>query len=262
MFKIQQKDLPLWQFENLSVQKDIRHFVSCREGGFSKGAMGSLNLSFKVGDDATLVSKNRNKLAEAFDVSPDKLIFPVQTHSSHVKIVTKDTKPEELEDTDAIITAEKGILISVMSADCVPILLYDTKTKVVAAIHAGWRGTMAWIVKKTIQKMEAEYNSDTNNFIACIGPSISEEVYEVGEEVITAVEKVYGTKTGIISKEQNGKGFCNLWEANRIQLIKSGVKDENIEVAGLCTFKHSDIFYSYRKDGARAGRFAAGIMRL
>ncbi len=260
MFKIQQKDLPLWQFENLSTQKDVQHFVSGRDGGFSKGAFGSLNLSFKVGDETELVSKNRNKLAEAFNISPDKLIFPVQTHSSHVKIVTSTTRPEDLEDTDAIITAEKGILVSVMSADCVPILLYDTEKKAVAAIHAGWRGTMAWIVKKTIQKMEANYNSDTGNFIACIGPSISEEVYQVGEEVITAVEKVYGTKMGIISREENGKGFCNLWEANRIQLIKCGVKAENIEVAGLCTFKNSDTFYSYRKDGAKAGRFAAGIM--
>jgi len=118
MFKIQQKNLPLWQFENLSTKKGIKHFVSGREGGYSEGAYASLNLSFKVGDDITKVSENRAILASAFGIGLEKLIFPVQTHSNNIKIVNASTNPAELENTDAIVTNDKGVLIAVMSADC------------------------------------------------------------------------------------------------------------------------------------------------
>ncbi len=260
MFKIQYPALSLWQFDSLSSVKDIKHYVSSREGGHSLGEYGGLNLSFKVGDDVELVTKNRVDLATVFDVSVDKLFFPVQTHSNHVKIVSSKINISDLEDTDAIVTSEKGLLISVMSADCVPILLYDTQKNVIAAIHAGWRGTMGEIVRHTIEKMTEEFGVDPTTILAGIGPSISDEVYEVGAEVIEAVVRVYGSKDGIISREDNGKGFCNLWEANRIQLLRAGVKSENIEVASICTFKNADTFFSYRKSGNRAGRFAAGIM--
>ncbi len=186
----------------------------------------------------------------------------MQTHSARVEVVTMATLHEVFDHTDALITAEKGILISVQSADCVPVLLYDPMEKVVAAIHAGWRGTMGEIVLTAIEKMKTEFNSSPENLIAAIGPSISEEIYEVGEEVIAAVERVYGSKAGIISREQNGKGFCNLWEANRIQLIRAGVRAKNIEVAGICTYQQADLFFSARKSGNTAGRFAAGIMIL
>lgn len=260
MDKVFLNNLPLWQFVNLSRQRGISHFVSGREGGYSEGELGGLNLSYKVGDDPGLVTQNRQSLAKAFSVDAHRLIFPVQTHSSNIKVVGTTTSAEALEDTDALITKEKGVVISVMSADCVPVLLYDPAKAVVAAIHAGWRGTMAEIVRKTIGKMNAEFGSVPETLMAAIGPSICGEVYEVGEEVIHAVEKVYGTKEGIISREQNGKGYCNLWEANRLQLIKTGVAAENIELAGICTYKSADLFFSARKSGNKAGRFAAGIM--
>lgn len=260
MKKIKHHRLPLWQFDNLSNKKEIRHYVSGREGGMSDGELGELNLSYKVGDDPEKVAQNRKLLAEEFTLESAKLVFPVQTHSNHVRLVYADTLAESLDDTDAIVTNEKGILISVMSADCVPVLLYDPVTQAVAAIHAGWRGTMAAIVSETIALMQKEFGSEPSSFLAAIGPSICDEVYEVGEEVIRAVEKLYGTKNGIISREENGKGYCNLWEANRILLLRAGVKPENIEVAGLCTYKNADQFFSARKSGNKAGRFAAGIM--
>lgn len=262
MVKKEYSSLPIWQFDNFSSSKGIKHFVSSRHGGHSNGDFGALNLSFKVGDDPELVEKNRADLAAAFGISSDKLLFPVQTHSNNVKIVSSKTTPIELEDTDAIITSEKGLLISVMSADCVPILLYDLEKGVVASIHAGWRGTIGEIVKHTIEKMKEAYGVEASTIIAGVGPSISDEIYEVGEEVIEAVVRVYGSKEGIISKEKNGKGFCNLWEANRIQLLRAGLKTENIEVASICTFKNADTFFSHRKSGGKTGRFAAGIMLI
>jgi YfiH family protein len=262
MFKSPHHKLPLWQFDKFSGIRNLQHFVSCKAGGYSENGFGELNLSYKVGDDPKRVDRNRSRLAEVFGISSEKIIFPVQTHSNHIKIVTASTKAEDIEDTDAILTNEKGIMISVMSADCVPVLLYDHEKKVAAAIHAGWRGTMAEIVKLTVEKMKDVFDTKPSSIRAGIGPSISDEVYEVGEEVIKAVEKVYGSKEGIISREQNGKGFCNLWEANRIQLVKAGVLPGNIEVAGICTYKNSDTFFSYRKDGVKAGRFAAGLMMV
>jgi len=116
------------------------------------------------------------------------------------------------------------------------------------------------IVRFTIEKMKLEFGSEPSNIWAGIGPSISDEVYEVGEEVLNAVKKVYGSTNGIISREQNGKGYCNLWEANRKQLLIAGLKESNIELAEICTYKNSEHFFSYRKDGAKAGRFAAGLM--
>jgi polyphenol oxidase len=260
MNQIHLNNLPLWQFNNLAEQKGINHFVSGRQGGESIGELGGLNLSYKVGDDPVKVMQNRNALANAFSIAPYRLVFPVQTHSNNIKVITSDAYQQVLEDTDALVTKEKDILISVMSADCVPVLLYDPVKKAVAAIHAGWRGTMGEIVKRTIVKMNSEFGSKAENLIAAIGPSICKEVYEVGEEVINAVVKVYGTKEGIISNEKNGKGYCNLWEANRIQLLKAGVFAKNIEVAEICTYQNADLFFSARKSGNKAGRFAAGIM--
>jgi hypothetical protein len=240
--------------------KEIRHYVSSREGGESTGELGGLNLSYKVGDDPEKVRLNRAKLAEAFEINPSHLVFPIQTHSSTIQIVNANSLTVPWEDTDALMTNEKGILISVMSADCVPVLLYDPIGKAVAAIHAGWRGTMGEIVRKTVEKMTVVFGTKASDLIAGIGPSISAEVYEVGEEVIKAVEKVYGHKEGIIIQEEHGKGFCNLWEANRLQLLKAGVLPSCIEVAGICTYKNADQFFSARKSGNKAGRFAAGIM--
>ncbi len=260
MKKVVRHNVPLWQFENLSQYPEIGHYVSGREGGKSFGALGSLNLSYKVNDVPENVSENRKRLADALSVTPGNLIFPVQTHSNHVRVVGKDTGLEELEDTDAIITNTPGLLISVQSADCVPVLLYDPVQKAAAAIHAGWRGTMAQIVHHTVEKMKTVFGSAPDNLIAAIGPSIGEEVYQVGPEVIEAVVQVYGTKEGIISREAGGKGFCNLWEANRIQLLRQGIKAENIEVAGICTYRYADQFFSARHSNHTAGRFAAGVV--
>jgi YfiH family protein len=252
--------IPLWKFENLEAHPAIRHFVSGRAGGCSEGTLGALNLSYNVGDDPAAVAHNRALLAEAMKVVPGRLVFPVQTHSNHVQVVMSTTPPEQLAATDAVITAEPGLLIAVMSADCVPVLLYDPQNHVAAAIHAGWRGTMAAIVARTIDKMKSDFGTDPAHLLAGIGPSISPEVYQVGTEVLEAVQQLYGTCAGIIEGEADGKGFCNLWEANRRQLLTAGVKEANIEVAGLCTYKHADLFFSARHSQNRAGRFAAGLV--
>src|SRR5436189_3058339 len=134
MFEKDFSTLKLWQFELLSKQ-GITHFVSGRNGGVSVGNIGSLNLSYKVGDIKGNVESNRDRLSQALGISSDQLIFPEQTHSNNVRLVK--TAHDNLDDTDAVITNIKGLALCVMSADCVPILLFDKDKKAIGAVHAG-----------------------------------------------------------------------------------------------------------------------------
>jgi polyphenol oxidase len=259
MFK-KKSSLSLWQFEKLNFHNLI-HYVSGRDGGESSGEKGGLNLSYHVGDDPEIVSENRRRLASALDIDISKLIFPQQTHSLNVKYVTQDIKGEDLIHTDAIFTDCKGICISVMSADCVPILLYDPSKGVIAAVHSGWKGTVGKILSRTVKAMQDQFDCLSADLIVCIGPSICPEVYEVGEEVISSVKNAFDNTNGLVTGENgSGKGFLNLWEANKRQLIELGVPELSIEVAGICTYKQSETFFSARRSKNQAGRFAAGIM--
>jgi YfiH family protein len=251
----------LYRFKNLSQFSAINHFVSTRNGGVSTGEKASLNLSFKVGDDEKCVLQNRQILANKIGIPASHLIFPEQTHTAHVQIVKEVNLTSVFDNTDALITNLKGVCVSVMSADCVPILLFDKEKNVVAAIHAGWRGTVSGIVGNTISLMKSEFNCDASKIMAAIGPSISADIYDVGAEVIAAVEAIVGTTDGIVTHKANGKGMLNLWEANARLLQKSGVMAQHIEVSGICTYKHYDQFFSHRKS-PETGRFAAGIYLL
>ena len=261
MFKKDFSGLTLFQFQNLASQTGISHFVSSRSGGVSNGDTGELNLSFRVEDKPENVKENRRKLAQALQVRPELLFFPAQTHSCNIKLVKAETKQEDLEDTDALITDTPGICIAVMSADCVPILLYDTKNRVGAAIHAGWRGTVSKIAAKTIVMMQEKFSTMPENILAGIGPSICREAYEVGEDVIAEVENSYSSTGDILfSSLIPGKAYLDLWNANKLQLIDSGIPENSVEVSEICTFKNSDLFFSARKSKNKTGRFAAGII--
>ena len=248
----------VYKFNNLSKFKNLKNIVSTRLGGVSIGEKSSLNLSYKVGDDNLNVIENRRLLALELGINSDSLIFPDQTHSCHVQIVNSIEDIEKLKNTDAIITNVPQLCLCVMSADCVPILLFDSKQNVVAAIHAGWRGTVADIVTKTIQLMNTEFGSQSEDIYAAIGPSISADVYEVGIEVIDSVFALLGYTEGLIVLKDFDKGMLDLWETNRHILLKAGLLADNIEVAEICTFKNNESFFSYRKS-SETGRFAAGI---
>src|SRR5688572_8632960 len=150
MKQIQIQGLHLWQFENLASVNSIQHFVTERT---SPLAGREFTLSYSSSPDRNEIVNNRNLLAGAMHISGDKLFFPSQVHKTHIVKVTPETKKESLLETDALITASKGICIAVMSADCVPILLYDTQNHVAAAVHSGWRGTVAKILEKTLHIM-------------------------------------------------------------------------------------------------------------
>lgn len=249
--------LPVYQFNHFSTLNKITHFVTTRKGGVSEGNCSSLNLGYNTNDSHQNVQKNREILAKTFDLP--SFNFPQQIHKNDVQIVTKENHTTFFENTDALITNEPNIGIAVIFADCVPILVYDSEKNVIAVIHAGWRGTVAKIVEKTIEKMITVFECNPENILAGIGPSISPEAYEVGKEVIDEVEKAFGTKKGfVINEQENGKGHLNLWNANKQCLLNAGILEKNIEIAEICTQKNADTFFSVRSQ-TETGRFSMGV---
>ena len=260
MYKKSFGDLPLWQFDIFSSEPGISHFVSGREGGISTGEKGELNLSYAVGDNPDNVSQNRKKVAQAMNVENDNLFFPQHSHGKRVLNVGYK-KEQSFENTDALISNVPGFCLATTAADCVPILIYDPKYKAIGAVHAGWRGTVAQIITCAVESMVKDFGTDPGDLKVGIGPSICPQVYEVGEEVIQEVHKVFKNDAEklLTTSENKGKANFNLWEANKLQLVTLGTKEKNIEVAGICTYINNGQFFSARAS-KNSGRFAAGIL--
>jgi polyphenol oxidase len=254
MQRISINGLNLWQFKNLSGISAIRHFVSERTAAPEK----EFTLSYSSSPDKDFVRSNRAKLSHALGIAPEKLVMPSQVHQTRIVNVTMSTSKDELMDTDALVSSEKGICIAVMSADCVPILLYDRKNNVCGAVHSGWKGTVARILEKTLQEMKKQFGTEGKNVIAGIGPSVSQPSYEVGEEVVLAVRKSFSNATELMIPLPANKAKLNLWDANKVQLIEFGVPESQIEISDLCTVINNNYFFSARKGDS--GRFAAGIL--
>ncbi len=255
-------------FEQLSGFDHILHFVSTREGGISRGNFSTLNIGFHVGDDNFRVLKNRRILADALGVDLSRFTFANQCHSSNVAIVNDACRGKgsmELETalphTDGMITNVKNICLGVQVADCVPILLYDPVRQVIAALHAGWKGTLRKIVTETVVKMVQHYDSKAENMLAALGPSNGPCCYEVGDDVVREARTALGNLKDIIKPAATpGKHIFDQWTANIRQLKDAGVKEENIENSGVCCQCNNTLFYSSRADQGHTGRFMAGIM--
>jgi len=177
---------------------------------------------------------------------------PVQRHTSNVIVL------DNLERIigDAVITDRKGITIGVETADCVPILLCDPEVPAIGAVHAGWRGTAAGILKNTVQKMKELYSSEPPRILMAIGPSIGPCCYEVDEPVMKAVSQVTGTHY----TSRNGKYYINLQQENLLQALSEGLRRDNIWLSDECTFCNPHKFHSYRYSRDRAGRQGGFIM--
>ena len=141
-----------------------------------------------------------------------------------------------------------------------PVLLYDKRNKVIASIHAGWKGTVNGIVNVVVDVLKSEFNTDTENIIAGIGPSISAKNYEVGPEVIEAFEKTFSNHRELITNRHDNKAHVDLWLGNKTWLINQGVPEKNIEISGLCTYDNSDTFFSARYFKNKTGRFRGCIV--
>ena len=239
---IQKINQPLasYQSELLSNHTDILHFFSTRENGADK----------------------IEELSELLTIPLDNIVITQQTHGANVRIITPANKAEIHVDTDALATKHRGICITIKTADCTPVLLFDPKQKAVAAIHSGWRGTVQNIAEKTINVLKQQFHSKPENIIAAIGPSIGQENYEVGPEVVEQFQKLFPVVSSVLdfSGCPVGKAKLNVRHALLQQLLNAGLNLLNIDMTNLCTFNEASVFYSARREGANTGRMINGIL--
>jgi hypothetical protein len=235
--------------------------VTTRHGGVSQGEYESLNLGFHVGDAPADVLENRRRAARALGAAPGDFVFCAQSHGRNVQIVTPAdrgrgalTPQDAIGDTDALVTADPGVALAVLVADCVPIVLYDPVAHVLGCVHAGWRGTVARVCQAAVAAM-GTLGSAPRNIIAGLGPAISPDRYQVGEDVYHAVDGALATPR-VIRPDGSGRWLLDLWAANRIVLAEAGVPDGSIHVAPIPTGKDPGLYFSHR-EAQPCGRFAA-----
>ena len=273
------RGLQLIQIPAFSKLPWLVHGFSSKPGGVSiQDTQKLLNLGFTDWDTKENVLENRRRFQSALGATDLKLISLKQIHSDVIHLF--DAAPAEVCQGDASITNRPGLLLAVQTADCVPILLVDPKKRAVAAVHAGWRGTLARIVVKAVGQMQMHFNSKPADLLAAIGPSIGGCCYEVGTEVATqflsqfleAPEWFDEFRTG---DEPNPVQWLNMMppghqpppknvlldlrKANRAQLLGAGLRAPNIFVSDLCTACRRDLLFSYRKEGPESGRLMSVI---
>ena len=240
--------IPIIEAKCFKNYPSIQFGMSTRLGGVSPAPLG-MNLSFNVGDKETNVRKNRELFFGSLDIKLDELAMPGQVHSSEVKVVTE---PGSYAECDALITNQQRVYLCVSVADCVPVFVFDQKRKVIAAIHAGWRGTAGKIAERSLEKMITEFSSDPSEVKAFVGPSASLCCYSVGEEVASQFDERFVHRL-------DGKIFIDLKSANVAQLVSNGIPESAIEVSPLCTVTESQLLHSFRRDKEKSGRMMGVI---
>lgn len=251
---IQHNGLRFFQFDSLKT----KHAIFTRHGGVSPSPWGSLNVGGTVGDDIERVRENRGLSFKALDCPAGSIFDVWQVHSADV-VFADAPRPmdEEYRKADIILTDKPDVTLFMRFADCVPIMVQDPRNGVIGVAHAGWMGTLRDVATNTIKAMQQEYGSKPADIIACIGPSIGPDHYEVGEEVISQVKLKFGDEDDSLLVSHNGGIHFNLWETNRLLLERAGVG--HIEVSGICTACHTNDWYSHRAEKGRTGRFGALI---
>ena len=202
-----------------------------------------------------MIQMNRARFLAAIGVPGWPIIKLKQIHSGIVVDVDDTSAASEAVAGDAGVTALRGVVLAVQTADCVPVLVADVESRAVAAIHAGWRGTAAGIVKIAVTRIIEKFHIDPKSLHAVIGPHIGVCCYEVGEDVVQAMPDASAVET----REEWSKPHVNLASANRRQLMKAGIPESQIETSSLCTKCREDLFHSYRRDGKRMGHLLSVI---
>lgn len=251
-------DFPFYTFQHLAPPEEVLHFVSS----------GQYSIGFSERVPSGQIAENRQRLARTIGFGMESLVTAQQTHSDHIAVVGRKEagrgawdRETRLPDTDALVTQEPGVCLMVLAADCVPVLLYDPVCRVVAAVHAGWRGTAAGIVRKTVEVMQNRLGCSPETLRAGVGPSIGPCCFEVEAEVARVFQRLFPASANIVRPGNTPDKYqVDLWEANRRELLEAGLQEKWIEIAGLCSYCAPDHFFSYRRQGEQAGRFGAGIM--
>ena len=275
---------------------DKMHYAySTRLGGVSKGPFASMNLSFTRGDEDDSVLENYRRMASVLDAKAEDIVCTYQTHTTNIRQVSAAdrgkgvVRERDYTDVDGLVTDEKGIVLSIFAADCVPLLFYDPVHAAIGAAHAGWRGSVDNMADKMVRAMNVLYGTDPADLQCAIGPSICADCYEVSEDVAAEVRRAVA-HTSCVSCERAvgcnlngashtcthtdfrstletilhtgmkpGKYQLDLWALNRLLLEKAGVRPEHIFTTDLCTKCNPEFLFSHRAMGAQRGSLAAFI---
>lgn len=251
------KGIPYLQSSGLAACDFLVHAFCSRKGGVSEDDYKSLNMSFREGDEEFRVLQNWNKLAAAFGIPVENFLVLHQVHKDGILVIPPRgeyfTSREELH-YDAIVTDRTRLAICIKTADCVPVFLADRARKVIAAVHAGWRGTAAGITAKVVRLMQNQYGSSPSDLLAAIGPSIGPCCYEVDLPAADAFRSQPNARDFLFPSKKRDRWRLDLVNANRQQLLDGGIPADNIEAAGVCTVCRQEAFFSHRGSGGVTGR--------
>lgn len=231
----------------------LLHGFMGRRGGKSVGVYAGLNVSYRVGDDPKIVSQNVCDAKLAVGIHDGRIVTMRQVHGDHV-VEVKDKKLKEAGEADGMITGESDIFLAVLTADCVPILFVAPKQRLAAAVHAGWRGTLAGIAGKTVRRFNDQYGIAPANLEVALGPAIGSCCYEVKDDVAGPLMKKWGKLTTPSISVKDGRSFVDLRRLNRDILHASGMPGTQLHEVGPCTSCAEEQFYSYRRERSETGR--------
>jgi hypothetical protein len=238
----------------------VRYLFTARTAHPSGGP--ALDFDHRKGDNRT-VRESFEAAARSFGVEQSALFVMRQVHGDDIAVIRDFPDLSDLRariEVDAAVTTLPGLVLSVLTADCLPILMVDTNRKVIAAVHAGWRGTVLGIAQKTVQTITEAFGSSPRDIAAALGPAIGRCCYEVGEEVVDEARRAFPFGGDFFETSGDGKAMMDLAGLNRRLLVDVGVGPDRIHSIDLCTRCHGELFYSYRREGAETGRMLAGIM--
>ncbi len=254
--------IQLFFFNSLARYICLVHAVSTRIGGISPQPFASLNLGLHTGDSFANITKNHTALCKALNVNIRSLVSSSQVHGSKIVYVDRQLQSKAacalqhaFKGYDAMVTDRPDVLLLIRVADCVPLILFDPAKKILALVHAGWKGTLAGIAAKTVDELANRFGSDPGDIRAGIGPSIGPCCYTVTEDIAQKFYRQTSYADNIVINNTAGAIRLNLWEANMLQLLGRGCRKSHIEVAGLCTSCNSHLFFSYRREKGKTGRF-------
>ncbi len=266
----QKGEVPYFVFPNLEKTHLVRHGFSTRFGGVSKGHLSEMNLSYTRGDNPEYVTENFCRMADAIGFLPESLVLSQQTHTTNIRLVTKEdkgkgfTKPLDYENIDGLITNVPGLTLATFYADCVPLFFVDPVSRSIGLSHAGWRGTLKRMGAKTVAQMVREFHTEPEHLRVAIGPSICQDCYEVSEEVSAEFKKEFARYADerLVYRTKEGKYHLNLWRANEIALLEAGVRQKYLSVTNVCTCCNPDKLFSHRASHGMRGNLAAFLQLL
>ncbi len=251
-------------FPSFEKHDDILHGFTTRKGGVSKGSFESMNIGFSTGDSNENIKRNIEIMAENLGINVDDIVETNQTHTNNIKYVTEMHKGRISEDTafkdvDGIYTDKKNLALMSFHADCTPVFFYDPVKKIIALAHAGWRGTLLNIVGVTVRALVKDFECNPKDIITAIGPSLCSSCFEVDKDVADMFLKQNDEFINFM-EVKGVKYHFNLWDINKYLLIKEGIKEDNIEISGICTKCNNDLFFSHRAQGGKRGLLAGILM--